>query len=257
MIEASRRPQVGVVGAKLLYHNGTIQHAGIGFINGVPDHPFRHASGDAPEVSQFRELDMVTGACLLIFRSLFMQLAGFDEAYRNGVEDIDLCLRARAAGWKVVYEPRAVVYHPEGQSAGRFNHVNENLQLFFSRWGKSFDGKLRFVPPRPAKVSPASRSVLLTGSITAAKTISVDWIGSFLDHGSLSQVNRELTRPLLESSGIQLRRITNGAPVSADFRSLANEISTGVSSDASVTVRHAWPPNWERPPFGSRTSSCR
>ncbi len=144
MVSAAGQPGVGVVGAKLLYADGRIQHAGIGFINGIPDHPHRHADANAPEVSQFRELDMVTGACLMIPRELFRQLAGFDETYQNGVEDIDLCLRARAAGRKVVYEPRAVVYHLEGQSAGRFNHVNENLKVFFNRWKSSFDKNLRF-----------------------------------------------------------------------------------------------------------------
>jgi GT2 family glycosyltransferase len=124
MLAAAREPEVGIIGAKLLYANNTIQHAGIGWINGVPDHPHRHADPLAPEVNTPRELDMVTGACLMIRRDLFLQLAGFDESYRNGVEDIDLCLRVRASGRKVVYEPKAVVYHLEGQSVGRFNHVN-------------------------------------------------------------------------------------------------------------------------------------
>ena len=53
---------------------------------------------------------MVTGACFMVHRDLFLQLAGFDEIYRNGVEDVDLCLRIRAAGFKVVYEPKSVVY---------------------------------------------------------------------------------------------------------------------------------------------------
>src|SRR5208282_3414593 len=113
--------------------------------------PHRHTEANAPDVSQFRELDMVTGACLMISRELFVQLAGFDELYQNGVEDIDLCLRARAAGLKVVYEPKAVVYHLEGQSAGRFSHVNENLKMFFNRWGKSFDGGKHFMAPKPAR----------------------------------------------------------------------------------------------------------
>jgi GT2 family glycosyltransferase len=106
MAQAARQPGVGIVGARLLYADGRIQHAGIEFINGVPDHPHRHALADAPEVNRLRELDMVTGACFLIHRDLFLQLAGFDEAYQNGVEDIDLCLRARAAGRKVIYEPK-------------------------------------------------------------------------------------------------------------------------------------------------------
>ncbi|MEI6395047.1 MAG: glycosyltransferase, partial [Verrucomicrobiota bacterium] len=235
LVQAARRPQMGVVGAKLLYADGRIQHAGIGFINDVPDHPHRHAPANAPEVNQFRELDMVTGACLLIRSELFGQLAGFDEAYRNGVEDIDLCLRARAAGWKVAYEPKAVVYHLEGQSEGRYNHVKENLQLFFSRWGKSFDKEKRFLPPQPAKVLTASRSLFLASGTTQAKAVSVDWMGSFFDYGSLSHVNCELSRALSVSPEINLQRVGNGlptTPASVAFEDLSREVSATASANA-------------------------
>lgn len=248
MLTTAEKSEVGIVGAKLLYANNTIQHAGIGWINGVPDHPHRHAHPSAPEVSTPRELDMVTGACFLIHRDLFLQLAGFDEIYRNGVEDIDLCLRVRAAGRKVVYEPKAVVYHLEGQSVGRFNHVNENLKIFFGRWGKSFDGKKNFMVPHPAKITPASRSLLLDAAKSdSAKLVKVDWSGSFLDHGSLSHVNRELTGALKTYSGFQVSRVTSGSQASLGFEKLAGEISTTASPDATLTVRHAWPPNWKRP----------
>ena len=114
----------------MLYPDGTIQHAGIDLINGVPDHPHRLQPADMPAANIPRDLDMVTGACLLIRRELFLQLAGFDEVYRNGVEDVDLCLRAREAGYRVVYQPRAMIYHHEGQSSGRFDHVDRNLRFF-------------------------------------------------------------------------------------------------------------------------------
>jgi GT2 family glycosyltransferase/Flp pilus assembly protein TadD len=250
MAQAAAQPEVGVVGAKLLYANNTIQHAGIGWINGVPDHPHRHTEANAPDVSQFRELDMVTGACLMISRELFVQLAGFDELYQNGVEDIDLCLRARAAGLKVVYEPKAVVYHLEGQSAGRFSHVNENLKMFFNRWQSWFDQQRRFVVPHPPKIIAASRSLLLKSSKPDTQQTIIDWIGSFLDHGSLSHVNRELTSALQKLSEFQVNRISNGAPSVPGFEVQARGIQTKVSAGVTVTVRHAWPPNWQRPAQG-------
>lgn len=246
MVHAAGRPQVGIVGAKLLYADNRIQHAGIGFINGIPDHPHRHVAADAPEVNRFRELDMVTGACLMIQRELFLKLAGLDESYRNGVEDIDLCLRARAAGWKVVYEPKAVVYHLEGQSAGRFDHVSENLQRFFERWSKSFDRQTNFIVPKPTRIVTSVSSLFLQNTV---KT-KVQWIGSFLDHGSLSHVNRELTSALQLSPEICLQRIPNAATVAPGFENLAHEISATVSAKAAVTVRHAWPPDWQRPASG-------
>ena len=244
MVEAAGRPKVGIVGAKLLYADNRIQHAGIGFIKGIPDHPNRFAAQNAPEVNQFRELDMVTAACLMIYRDLHLKLGGFDEVYRNGVEDIDLCVRARAAGWKVVYEPKATVYHLEGQSVGRFNHVNENLTIFFTRWGKSFDSQTNFIVPNPAKIIPASRSLFLEKTVQA----KVDWIGSFLDAGSLSHVNRELTKALAGS--VTLNRVNTGAETSPSFKSLASELAKAPVADATVTVRHAWPPNWSRPKSG-------
>jgi FkbM family methyltransferase len=255
LLAAAKKPEVGIVGAKLLYANKTIQHAGIGWINGVPDHPHRHAQPFAPEVNTPRELDMVTGACLLIHRDLFTQLAGFDEIYRNGVEDIDLCLRARSAGRKVYYEPAAVVFHLEGQSAGRFNHVNENLKIFFERWTKSFDQKKNFVVPNPLKLIAASRSFLRdqsnarpTGS--GKQNAVISWEGSFLDHGSLSLVNRELVGALTAASAAQIHCVSNGAPAAADagkaWPQFASALKTVPAPDAGITVRHAWPPNWKR-----------
>ena len=260
LVEAAQKPKVGVAGAKLLYANGTIQHAGIEFINGLPDHPHRHAPGDAPAANQFRELDMVTGACFLMHRDLFLQLAGFDETYRNGVEDVDLCLRARAAGWKVVYEPKSVVYHLEGQSEGRFNHVQENLTLFFQRWGKSFDGKMRFVVKPPFKIIPAKRSVLPINvkvpalNAASGKRVATAWEGSFLDFGSLSHVNRELTRALADSDHIRLQCVNSQASKNAvtpkELKKFAATLAKKSAADTQVTIRHAWPPDWQRPAHG-------
>ncbi|HXA45518.1 MAG TPA: glycosyltransferase, partial [Candidatus Angelobacter sp.] len=254
MAQAATLPEVGIVGAKLLYPDGRIQHAGIEFINGIPDHPHRRAEAGAPAVNQFRELDMVTGACFMMHRDLCRQLAGFDEAYQNGVEDIDLCLRARAAGRKVVYEPKAAVYHLEGQSAGRFNHVNENLKLFFERWKGAFDAAQRFKVPQPSRIMTASRSLFLpdnrSGLKPSAAPVMIDWIGSFLDYGSLSHVNRALTTALKAIPDLRVNCVSNGAAPARGFEALASELFRSASPDAMVTIRHAWPPAWRRPAKG-------
>jgi glycosyltransferase involved in cell wall biosynthesis/FMN phosphatase YigB (HAD superfamily)/tetratricopeptide (TPR) repeat protein len=83
-----------------------------------------------------------------------------------------------------------------------------------------------------------------------AGVVVVNWIGSFLDHGSLSQVNRELAAALKSSPAVRLQRVSNGAPVAPGWEGLAREISTTISADAAVTVRHAWPPDWKRPLTG-------
>ncbi len=254
MARAAIQKDAGVVGAKLLYPDGRVQHAGIEFINGVPDHPFRHAAADAPEVNHARDLDMVTGACLMIHRDLFLKLGGFDEVYKNGVEDADLCLRARAAGYKVIYEPKAVVYHHEGQTPGRFNHVSDNLNRFFSRWRGWFDKQHRFIVPTPPRIVEASQSLFTrpqavkTGA--AANPIAVDWVGSFLDHGSLSHVNRSLLAAFKSRTELRVKGISTSQIRADGFKALEQDLQTHASPDVAVTVRHSWPPNWGRPTHG-------
>ena len=251
LLEIAQQPDVGAVGAKLLYADGRIQHAGIEFINGVPDHPHRHAAADLPAANRQRELDMVTGACLMTSRDVFIKLGGFDETFRNGVEDVDYCLRVRALGLKVIYEPKSVVFHHEGRSAGRFDHVNENLKIFFGRWTKAFDQQARFIVPTPPRVTTAQRSILLAAKpADAAKAVTVSWEGSFLDHGSLSHVNRALTAELRAFPEFQLQCVTTGSPASPGFEDWARQISAAAAPDTDITVRHAWPPNWKRPARG-------
>lgn len=163
--------RIGVIGAKLLYPDGKVQHAGMALIHHnrgeklshpIPGHPHRLAESDDPRVNQYRELDMVTGACILVRRDLFFVLGGFDEVYRNGVEDVDFCLRARYAGYKVAYQPESVVIHHEGQSPGRFDphHVSRNLQIYFARWEKEFDGSGALITPEPARIIRSQISML-------------------------------------------------------------------------------------------------
>jgi len=117
---ADADPHVGVAGARLLYPDGTIQHAGIvvGERGGepCPRHVHLCHPGDAPHVTRSRELQLVTGACLLVRRSLFERAGGFDEGYWNGHEDLDLCLKARAAGFRVLYCADAVLTHLESRT---------------------------------------------------------------------------------------------------------------------------------------------
>lgn len=117
---AEADPEIGVLGSKLLYADGRVQHAGVvcGEREGdpFPYHVYLCQPADAPHVSRQRELQMVTGACLAIRRELFERVGGFDEAYWNGHEDLDLCLKARAAGAKVVYCPASVVTHLESRT---------------------------------------------------------------------------------------------------------------------------------------------
>ena len=130
------RPNSGVVGAKLLYPKGTIQHAGI--VVGLPmaaRHVGRHgrASGYWKWLDFPRNVSAVTGACLGIRRALFEQLGGFDIGFPVNYNDVDLCLRALQAGHEVVCEPGATLCHRESSSRTPLVTYEEMLSLY-RRW---------------------------------------------------------------------------------------------------------------------------
>ncbi len=135
--EVDSHAEVGIAGSKLLYPDGTIQHAGVvrDSQHLVPYHIYKSVAGDHSAVNQRREFQIVTAACLLIRRSLFEEVGGFDEEYVNGFEDADLCLKVRERGYAVVYQPRSVVVHLENQTSGRKAHEEENASRFLDRWG--------------------------------------------------------------------------------------------------------------------------
>ncbi|HZR84469.1 MAG TPA: glycosyltransferase [Candidatus Binatia bacterium] len=135
--DADEHPEVAVVGSKLLYPDGTIQHAGVAFSRAVmmPYHIYRCFPADAPCVSRRREFQVVTGACMLVRPDCFEAVGGFYEGYRNGFEDVDLCLKIRERGGVVVYQPESVLIHLESQSPGRKDHDADNARRLRERWG--------------------------------------------------------------------------------------------------------------------------
>lgn len=135
--ELDRHPEVSVAGSKLLFADGTVQHAGVVFTREVPlgYHVFYRDDPAQPRVNRRRELNCVTGACMIVRPEVFRSLGGFDEGYRNGFEDVDFCVQVRQQGGKIVYQPRSVLYHLESQTPGRKTHDEANWQRFFARWG--------------------------------------------------------------------------------------------------------------------------
>jgi GT2 family glycosyltransferase len=146
MLEHAQRNEVGVVGALLLYPNGNIQHCGI--IVGVgPDRTSGHAFYRLPNhpgymgrIRSIGNCSAVTAACMMVRKEVFLELGGLDEALPRNHNDIDLCLKARAKGYLIVYTPYARLYHLESYSrgykderGGRDTFVQE-LNLFRTRW---------------------------------------------------------------------------------------------------------------------------
>ena len=124
MVELASRPDTGIVGAKLLYPGGGIQHAGIVMgIFGIAGHAFRghphedRGFFDFPDM--VRNVSAVTGACLMIRSSVFFQVGGFEaERLPVAYQDVDLCLKVGELGLKVLYNPYALLRHYEALSKG-------------------------------------------------------------------------------------------------------------------------------------------
>ncbi|MCW3006060.1 MAG: glycosyl transferase family 2 [Solirubrobacterales bacterium] len=179
LVEQARVPGVGAVGARLLYPDGTIQHAGVWMIKQadrfvVPYHLFHHEPGDAPHAAAVVDVDCVTGACLVMPADGFRALAGFDEQYVNGWEDVDLCLRIRSGGQRIVYRGDIVIVHCEGATRGRLQGVTPNAAVFYARWGSLIEDDLPsfraiwgagYAPPGAGPAEPAD--VVVDGWMTS------------------------------------------------------------------------------------------
>jgi GT2 family glycosyltransferase len=132
---ADRHPAAEVVGAKLVFPTGVIQHAGVVIgQDGYPHNLYAGLPQDRPEVERSRRLQAVTGACMLVRREAFEALDGFDRGYLNSLEDVDLCLRVGARGGEVHYCHEAVVVHLESASRGRGERFEQSVALYRERW---------------------------------------------------------------------------------------------------------------------------
>lgn len=146
MIGHASREGVGAVGAKLLYPNGLVQHAGIILgIGGVAGH--NHKGRPRYDVGYFnrlilpQNLSAVTAACLVMKRDVFSEVGGFDEdGLSVAFNDVDLCLKIRKAGYRIVYTPYAELYHFESASRGyettpeKFVRFEGEIATMQSRW---------------------------------------------------------------------------------------------------------------------------
>lgn len=133
LVSHAVRPDVGAVGAKLLYPDGKLQHGGVMFAKGgIPRHVLQFTDGDSPgwngQLALTRTLSAVTGACLALRRSVFDEVGGFDaDAFPTSYSDVDLCLSITERGYRVVWTPFAVLRHLESASRGQPRTAFEKL----------------------------------------------------------------------------------------------------------------------------------
>lgn len=127
---------VGAVGARLLYADGTLQHGGI-VCNAQPLHIFNGFAGEDPGpfglLQVDREVSAVTGACLLTTRYVFDEIGGLPEHFAVAFNDLEYCLRVRATGRRIIWTPHATLYHFESQTRGRDVSQVEVDELY-ARW---------------------------------------------------------------------------------------------------------------------------
>lgn len=217
MLQHAQRPEIGVVGAKLLYPDGRIQHAGVVLgIGGVADHGHKFSYRDSPgyfgTLIDARDYSAVTGACMLVKRDVFQLVGGFDEEnLAVAFNDIDLCLKICEKGYFCVWTPAAQLYHYESLTRGSGLNYNEifymqrrwahilfsdpyyNPHLTLSAHDFSFD---------PARTDEGSRQQ--TFEEVLIKSLGGDAGGSPEDDEAINMLGRILTiRPDLQGAFVK------------------------------------------------------
>ena len=149
---------MGAVGARLYYEDTTLQHAGVIVgLGGMAGHPFY--GFPAEDVGYFgrvviaQDYSAVTAACMMLKKSVFEQVGGFDEQLAVAYNDVDLCLKIGEAGYRIVYDPFAELYHYESKTRGyedtkeKTERFRSEIEIFRKRWEKILrDGDPNYSP---------------------------------------------------------------------------------------------------------------
>ena len=197
LLEVAAHPGVGAVGARLLYPDGTVQHAGM-FLGeeGVGRHPFRFSKPEDPTYFGFamtrREVIAVTGACLMVRRGTFDALGGFDESHGVINNDLDFCLRVHEAGLRTVYTPFATLIHHEKVSRREIAEKYDRA-LFVERWAGLFAAGDPYHSPRLqrrvddfrvdeefSRATFARHPAILPEEVKSLLVVKLDHIGDFV-----------------------------------------------------------------------------
>ena len=141
MLEHAQRPEIGVVGAKLLYPNNTIQHAGVIIgLGGAAGHVLVGEHRDGPGhfnyVNLLNNYCAVTAACVMVRREVFEEVEGFNENFAVEYNDVDFCLKVWDIGYKNLYIPHCELYHHESISRGHPHLTKESLERHKDRLEK-------------------------------------------------------------------------------------------------------------------------
>ena len=196
LLEHAQRDEVGVVGARLLGPDRTVQHAGIFWTPQGGSHAFCGLGGSDPGYFALarteRNVLAVTGACFLVRRTEFDAFGGFDESHSIVDSDVDFCLRCWERGKSVVYTPHATLLHHKGASQGASGDAFVS-ECFERRWGRhlragdpfhhpllSRDRNDYAVDTEPIELVPSRRPLLDRAHIRNILAVKLDHIGDFV-----------------------------------------------------------------------------
>jgi len=174
MAGQAQRSSVGAVGAKLLYPDDTIQHGGVVLgIGGIAAHSHKYFPKDAPgyfgRLCIVSNYSAVTGACLMVRKSLFVEVGGFDEHLGVAFNDTDFCLRLRARGFHNVFLGHVVLRHHESKSRGLEDTVEKQIRFrgeidcMLERWGEILENDPCYSPHLTLLKEDFSLRILDTG----------------------------------------------------------------------------------------------
>lgn len=147
----SEQKDVGAAGALLVYEDRTVQHGGVALgMRGTADHMMRgfplDADGYAGSLACAREVSAVTAACMMIRKSLFEEIGGFNDHFFTAYQDVDLCLRLQARGLRIIYTPQAKVVHHEWTSRKTYYDMVDRM-LLLDQWEEIIQRGDRYYNP--------------------------------------------------------------------------------------------------------------
>ncbi len=148
MLMYAQREDVGIVGAKLLFSDDSIQHAGVVIgIRGLAGHLYREVSKENmakyPDIDLVQNMSAVTAACFMVRKELYDLVWGFDSSFAVNFNDVDFCMKIREKGYYIVYNPNIEAYHYESKSRGvdtenseKQKRFENEYNMFVKRWKK-------------------------------------------------------------------------------------------------------------------------
>jgi ADP-heptose:LPS heptosyltransferase/GT2 family glycosyltransferase len=196
LLEHAQRPEVGVVGPLLVYPEGKVQHAGLVLMEAGGKHVFRFAEADDPGpfglIQTQRNMIAVTGACMMVSRTAYEKVGGFDEAHAVINNDMDFCLRCWQKGMRVVYTPHTRLIHYEESSRSSLGDDYDSSH-FHGTWRRRFALGDPYTNPNlarehdgyraesePTQVLHVGHPIMAPADVRRILVLKLDHIGDFI-----------------------------------------------------------------------------